>query len=213
VATRESEPSRSRKRGGWTDTLVIVVVAILLALGIQWLLVKPYRIPSPSMVPALSVGQRILVNRLSHRLGSDPKLGDVTVFTPPKGAETGACGLTGQGPFYDGATSRLSCSRATPGKANTTFVKRVVGLPGDTIEVRNGHVIRNGRAAKEPFASSCTEPECNLGAVTVPAGTFFMMGDNRGNSDDSRYWGPVPESWIIGKAFATYWPPKRIGIF
>jgi signal peptidase I len=213
VATRESEKTPARKSRGWADTVVIVVVAILLALGIQWLLVKPYRIPSPSMVPELAVGQRILVNRLSHRLGGDPKLGDVTVFTPPRGAETGECGLGGQGPFYEGDASRRSCSRATPEKSTTTFVKRVVGLPGDTIAVRNGHVIRNGKAAKEPFASTCAEAECNLAAITVPAGSYFMMGDNRGNSDDSRYWGPVPEKWVIGKAFATYWPIKRIGIF
>jgi signal peptidase I len=181
------------------------------ALTIQALAVKPYRIPSASMQPTLMEGQRILVDRFSHRLGGDPALGDVTVFTPPAGAVTNACGIPGQGPFYAGAAARGSCSRPTPRPSDTTFVKRVVGLPGDTIAVRGGHVIRNGRPAREPFTSGCSGSACDLGAIRVPQGSYFLMGDNRGNSDDSRYWGPVPRSWIIGKAFATYWPLGRVG--
>lgn len=191
----------------------IIAAALFFAFAIQAYAVKPYRIPSASMEPTLDIGQRILVNRISHRLGADPKVGDVTVFHPPAGADedTSACGAGGEGPFYDGAASRRSCSRPTSARSKTTFVKRVVGLPGDTIAVRDGHVIRNGIAAKEPFARSCTGPVCNLSAITVPAGHYFMMGDNRGDSDDSRFWGPVPRSWIIGKAVATYWPVGRLG--
>jgi signal peptidase I len=203
-----------RRRGGLHSALELVVTvaaALFFALTIQALAVKPYRIPSASMEPTLTEGQRILVNRLSHRLGGDPALGDVTVFTPPSGAVTDACGIPGQGPFYAGAAARRSCSRPTPSRADTTFVKRVVGLPGDTIAVVGGHVLRNGRLAREPFASSCSGAACDLGAVRVPKGSYFLMGDNRGNSDDSRYWGPVPRGWIIGKAFATYWPLGRVG--
>ena len=194
------------------ELVLTIAVALFFALTIQAFAVKPYRIPSESMVPTLQEGQRILVNRFSHRLGAAPKLGDVTVFTPPAGAVTGACGHVGEGPVYSGgAATRRSCSLATPRKADTTFVKRVVGLPGDTIAIVNGHVIRNGKPASEPFASSCGGAECNLNPITVPAGTYFLMGDNRGNSDDSRFWGPVPRGWIIGKAVATYWPPKDLG--
>ena len=206
-------PTAVKRRISSTIELVLLLaVALFFALVIEAFAVKPYRIPSDSMLPTLKAGQRILVNRLSHQLGSDPKVGDITVFTPPLGAETNACGLRGQGPVYDGPKSHQSCSRPTAKQANTTFVKRVVGLPGDTIAIRNGHVIRNGKPAREPFASSCTGPECNLAAIRVPRGFYFLMGDNRGNSDDSRYWGPVPRSWIIGKAFATYWPLGRVGI-
>ncbi len=194
------------------ELVLIVAVALFFALTIQAFAIKPYRIPSGSMLPTLKIGQRILVDRASHRLGADPKIGDITVFTPPKGAETGACGDPGEGPFYDGGpATRRSCAKPTPQQASTTFVKRVVGLPGDTIAVVNGHVVRNGKLAKEPFASSCGGGDCNLAPIKVPVGDYFLMGDNRGNSDDSRFWGPVPRSWIIGKAIATYWPPGKLG--
>ena len=194
------------------ELVLTVAVALFFALTIQAFAVKPYRIPSESMVPTLQVGQRILVNRAAHKLGGDPKLGDVTVFTPPEGAVTNACGHGGEGPFYSGgAAARRSCAAPTRDQADTTFVKRVVGMPGDTIAIVDGHVVRNGKRAAEPFASSCSGEECNLNPIKVPAGHYFMMGDNRGNSDDSRYWGPVPRSWIIGKAIASYWPPDSIG--
>jgi signal peptidase I len=194
------------------ELVLTVAVALFFALMIQAFAVKPYRIPSASMVPTLKEGQRILVNRFSHKIGGDPALGDVTVFTPPSGADESECGNDGQGPFYDGGEeARQSCAKPTSSKADTTFVKRVVGMPGDTIAVVNGHVIRNGKRANEPFASECSTAECNLNPIKVPAGSYFMMGDNRGNSADSRFWGPVPRDWVIGKAVATYWPPNELG--
>ena len=194
------------------ELILTVAVALFFALTIQAFAVKPYRIPSESMVPTLEMGQRILVNRFSHKIGGDPALGDVTVFTPPSGADDGECGNDGQGPFYDGGEqARQSCAKPTGSKSDTTFVKRVVGMPGDTIAVVNGHVIRNGKRVNEPFASECSSEECNLNPIKVPAGSYFMMGDNRGNSADSRFWGPVPRDWVIGKAVATYWPPNQLG--
>src|SRR4029078_10203855 len=94
------------------------------------------------------------------------------------------------------------------------FIKRVVAGPGDKIAIRDGHVILNGKRQKESFAEPCGGGEgCDLPReITVPADHYFMMGDNRGSSDDSRFWGPVPRKWIIGEAFATSWPPKRIGL-
>jgi len=203
---------RTKSIRSTVELIATVAVALFFALTIQAFAVKPYRIPSESMVPTLQKGQRILVDRFSHRIGGDPKLGDVTVFTPPQGAVDGRCGHDGEGPFYTGGQeSRRPCSLATADKSDTTFVKRVVGLPGDTIAIVNGHVIRNGKAAREPFASACSSADCNLNPIRVPAGHYFMMGDNRGNSDDSRFWGPVPLKWIIGKAVASYWPPKSVG--
>jgi signal peptidase I len=214
MSTEDPQPQPEGKRPlrSFLEMVVLVAAAIFFAITIQAFAVKPYKIPSESMEPTLQVGQRILVDRFSHLLGSDPSIGDVTVFTPPAGAENSTCGVRGEGPNYEGRASHHACTRPTPQHStDTTFVKRVVGVPGDTIAVRNGHVIRNGKPAKEPFARSCGDAECNLDAITVPRDSYFLMGDNRGNSDDSRFWGPVPRKWIIGRAFASYWPIGRVG--
>jgi signal peptidase I len=192
--------------GSLLELVLIVAVALGLALGIQAFLVKPYRIPSESMVPTLQIGQRVLVNRIGDRFG-DPHVGDVVVFHPPVGAEQGnQCG-GGEPP------PGQVCLKESSRRAKVNFIKRVVAGPGDRIFIRDGHVYRNGKRQNEPFAEPCGGTDgCDLPReVTVPAGHYFMMGDNRGSSDDSRFWGPVPRDWVIGQAFATYWPPKRIG--
>jgi signal peptidase I len=199
----------------FAELVVIVAAALFFAIAIQAFAVKPYVIPSESMSPTLVIGQRLLVDRFSHRIGGDPKLGDITVFMPPPTAESdgGQCAIAGEGPSDPaGERSDRSCSKAVAGKGPKAFVKRVVGMPGDRIAVRDGRVIRNGRPAREPFAAPCGGgPECNLSAIEIPAGHYFLMGDNRGNSDDSRYWGPVPRDHIIGRAVVTYWPLTRVG--
>jgi len=159
------------------------------------------------MIPTLEVGQRVLVNRTSYHFG-DPSVGDIIVFNPPVGAERGQkCGAPRQ--------PREACSEPVDERSETNFIKRVVALPGDTLSIRNGTPIVNGVAAEEDFTNACRQRDgCNLPKeITIPPDHYFMMGDNRGASDDSRFWGPVPEQWIIGKAFATYWPPDRVGIF
>jgi signal peptidase I len=202
VATKKG----SSASGSLLELVLIVAVALGLALGIQAFLVKPYRIPSESMVPTLQVGQRVLDNRIGNRF-SDPKVGDIVVFHPPAGSATNTCGSGTPPP-------NQVCDTPTPQRAGDNFIKRVVAGPGDRIKIINGHVVLNGKPQKEPFILPCTPgEECNFPKpVTVPAGEYFMMGDNRGSSDDSRFWGPVPRKWIIGEAFATYWPPKRIGL-
>jgi signal peptidase I len=188
------------------ELVITVAVAIAIALLVQAFIVKPYRIPSGSMEPTLTVGQRVLTNRLA----GNPGLGDVVVFHPPAGADPAnpLCGNPNQGPGHSQA-----CAKPVPHESTATYIKRVVGLPGDHIAIRNGHVIRNGTREKDSYIEPCRgAPECNLPkAITVPPGDYFMMGDNRGDSDDSRFWGPVPSNWIIGIAFFTYWPPSRIG--
>jgi signal peptidase I len=195
---------RSFKGGSLVELVLIVAVALGLALGIQAFLVKPYRIPSESMVPTLKVGQRVLVNRLGNSFNK-PEIGQITVFHPPVGAETNQCGVD---PKPDQA-----CPEPTKGKAGVNFIKRIVAGPGDKLAIVDGHVILNGKRQKEPFIRPCSGgADCDFPTpITIPPDHYFMMGDNRGASDDSRFWGPVPRSWIIGGAFATYWPPKRIG--
>jgi signal peptidase I len=187
------------------ELVVIVAVALGLALGIQAFLVKPYRIPSESMEPTLDVGQRVLVNRIGSRF-TDPEVGDVVVFHPPRGADTNECGAP--------KPQDQACALPTGERSNVNFIKRVVGVPGDRIRIINGHVIRNGKREKDDYINPCQAgDECTLPReIRIPKDHFFMMGDNRGASDDSRFWGPVPKKWVIGGAFATYWPPKRIGL-
>jgi signal peptidase I len=198
------------------ETIFLLVVAVALAVLLQAFAIKPYKIPSGSMEPTLHVRDRVLVNRFSKRiLGNEPKVGDITVFHPPVGADDqGGGSQCGDSSAGDG--TGMPCDRATPKRSKQSFIKRVVAVGGDTIAIRNGRVIRNGRATKEPFAAACVslngDDICNFPkTITVPKGYVYMMGDNRGNSDDSRFWGPIPTSWVIGKAFATYWPPSRIG--
>lgn len=193
--------------GGIIELASVVAAALLLAFAVQAFAMKPYRIPSPSMEPTLDVGQRVLVNRITTRLGAHPKVGDIVVFRPPAGADHEACGSADQG---EGTST--PCVTDAPGKSHETFIKRVVGVAGDRISIRNGHVIRNGVAQRESFARRCGGADCNFAhAITVPPGTIYVMGDNRGNSSDSRFWGPVPTKWVVGTAFATYWPPGRLG--
>jgi len=198
--------------GSLLELALVVAIALGIALLVQAFVVKPYRIPSGSMEPTLAVGERVIVNRIGNRFAA-PGVGDIIVFHPPHGADTDACGNPGQGPFYDGSQSRVPCDKPTATRSSQNFIKRVVGLPGDSIAIRDGHVVRNGVEQREPFIRPCGGgPECNLGAIVVPRDDYFMMGDNRGASDDSRYWGPVPRRWIIGDAFLSYWPPKHVGL-
>jgi signal peptidase I len=192
--------------------VVTVAVAVGLALLIQAFVVKPYRVPSGSMLPTLAIDQRILANRTN----THPGIGDVVVFHPPHGADLGSdqCADPQEGFTADGEALAHPCNRPLATESNQTFVKRVVGLPGDVLRFIGGHVIRNGRQEPDAYITPCGgAAECTFSSsIRVPRGDYYMMGDNRGDSDDSRYWGPVPQGYIIGVAFFTYWPPDRIGV-
>jgi signal peptidase I len=202
--------------GSALELVVIIAVALGLALAIQAWIVKPYRIPSGSMEPTLKIGQRVLVNRIGMDF-SNPSVGDMVVFHPPRDAENQICGPTPH-VVRPGAAA---CAEPEPVQSGVNFIKRVVAGPGDEIYISNGHVYRKAKGAStfvresDSYIKPCPpgNEECNFPTpIKIPPGHWFMMGDNRGESDDSRFWGPVPTSWIIGVAFATYWPPDRIGI-
>jgi signal peptidase I len=211
VSTALNARKRSKSlTGSIIELVIIVAVALGLALAIQAFFVKPYRIPSGSMEPTLTVGQRVLVDRIGMHFGG-PAVGDIMVFHPPEGAQNERCGTT--------SAPGEACSRPVDKKASVNFIKRVVAGPGDEIYIQEGHVYRKAAGTtkfvreKDSYIKECgANPECSFPKpIKVPAGHWFMMGDNRGESDDSRFWGPVPTSWIIGEAFFTYWPPDRIG--
>jgi signal peptidase I len=207
---------RRLRAAALVELLAIVAVAVGLAFGVQAFVIKPYSIPSASMEPTLRIGQRVLVNRLSADFGG-PHVGELAVFHPPLGAEQQQCGPTPHSVEPAGA----ACAEPLPTQAGVNFVKRIVAGPGDEIYIAQGHVYRKaagtGRfvAEKDSYIKACgASAECNFPTpITIPAGHWFMMGDNRGDSDDSRFWGPVPTGWIIGQVIVTYWPPDRIGIF
>ncbi len=195
------------------ELAVIVVTALALALGIQAFLVKPYRIPSGSMLPTVHINQRVLVNRIGMDF-SAPNVGDIVVFHPPKNYDLG-CADPNQGQNQDGQDARDACEVPWTQPSSETFIKRVVGLPGDRLSIVQGHVYRNGKRESDRYIVQCDgDAACNFPqTITVPKDDYYMMGDNRPDSEDSRFWGPVPKAWIIGKAFLTYWPPDRIGFF
>jgi signal peptidase I len=147
-----------------------------------------------------------------------PHVGEIAVFHPPQGSEEQVCGPTRRMVEY----GKAACSQQGP-QENTSinYIKRIVAGPNDEIYIHEGHVYLKepgkSKFVKEhdSYIKACGgERECDFPTpIRIPPGHWFMMGDNRGESDDSRFWGPVPTSWIIGPAVATYWPPDRIGIF
>ena len=174
----------ARRRRATIEWIVLIGAALIIALVIKTFLFQAFYIPSESMVPTLKVGDRVLVNKLSYKL-HDVHRGDIVVFKAPPEARS------------DGIDD---------------LVKRVIGLPGDTVEARaDGHIYINDRLLEEPYLPKGTLTT-NLPPTKVPAGHLFMMGDNRPASRDSRYFGPIKESAIIGRVFVKIWPPKSIGL-
>ena len=188
------------------DTLFFVVVMVIL---IRFFIGEIRWIPSASMRPTLLEGDRIFVERFS-RFFTEPKRGDVMIFYPPQ---------------EELKTDAMSVFRRLIGIKCTdiAYIKRVVGMPGDKFEVvefPDGHyqVYINDKPLKEPYIMSpddytpCTA-EMYCGPMEIPEGQYFMMGDNRGNSQDSRYWGLLPKERFIGKALFLFWPLNRINVF
>jgi signal peptidase I len=147
------------------------------------------------MAPTLAVGNHVAVS-VDPRY--KPQVGDIIVFHPPASAEsaTPTCGDRRQG-----AGRPAACSTRTPTPSSQVFIKRIVAGPGDTLQIRNGRAIRNGQQESEPYIAACgPEPFCNFPApIKIPKADYFVLGENRGQSDDSRFWGPVKRAWIIGK--------------
>jgi signal peptidase I len=176
-----------------TACALLLIFALPHALGR-----KPYHVPSESMVPTLKVGSHFTANQHAYRGGALPQVGDIIVFHPPTGSADNHCATPNRPPD-------AACSLPSGGPASVTFVKRVVAVPGDRVSLVGGHTVRNGRVLDEPYASfrscggaggnGCTFPR----EITIPAGHVFVLGDNRGGSDDSRFWGPVPLGSIIGR--------------
>jgi signal peptidase I len=186
--TGPTRPTGHARKGGSAraiaEWVVILVAALTVAIVVKTFLIQAFYIPSGSMEPTLKPGDRVLVNKLSYDLHSIHR-GDIVVFKrPPSEA--------------DDPTIK-------------DLIKRVIGLPGDQIEGRDGLVYINGQLLKEPYLPAGTVTT-SLPLMTVPAGQYFVMGDNRGNSKDSRFIGPIAGHLIVGRAFVRVWPLSGLGL-
>ena len=209
----EDEPKDKKekeKHGSFLKELpILIVIAFGLALLIKTFLLQAFYIPSESMVPTLQIGDRVLVNKLVYRI-HPPRRGDIIVFIEHPGPKRS---------FWGRVRSFLTEGLGVTKPPSKDFIKRVIGLPGEKLQITNGVV-----TITEPDGKSLTldEPYLNkppytdsFGPTTVPADSYFVMGDNRGNSQDSRFStvGFIEKKTIIGRAFIRIWPVGRFGFF
>lgn len=200
--SRASRASHSWRRAfvDLSITLAVLAVVVTVVLLVQAFIVRPFRVPTASMANTIQKNERVLVDRVTFHF-RDVRCGDIVVFKVP------------------------------PAVSTAPLLKRVIGLPGETLSLRAGRVYVNGRLLSEPYlrqpdgslTPTLPPPTYNKPAgwipqpwsldrpYTIPAGQYFVMGDNRTRSGDSRYWGTVPRSAIIGRVFAIYWPLDRVG--
>lgn len=205
----EEEPEEEQKhRSFWRELPVLIVIAFVIALLIKTFLLQAFYIPSASMEPTLKVGDRVLVEKLGYRWG-EPGRGDVVVFERDLAAIVSAVEEENE-PFWDDIVNSFKSLFGFPTGGKQDFIKRVIGVGGDSIEGKDGRVFVNGEQIEEPYLPEGTETS-TFGPTEVPQGEIFVMGDNRGNSDDSRNFGPVPIDSVVGRAFILIWPPSDFG--
>lgn len=179
IESSSTPPSAPRGKGILRETVETLGLSVLLALGIRTFVAEARYIPSGSMLPTLEINDRLIIDKVSYDFG-DPQRGDIVVFRPPD--------ALGQ---------------------NEAFIKRLIGLPGDVIEVKNGQLYVNDEPQAEPYIAA--KPDYQYGPVTVPDDAYLVLGDNRNKSFDSHYWGFLPADHLIGRAVFRFWPPDRLG--
>ncbi len=179
---KNKQPQSPKQENPWVELTQTVVTAVILALGIRTFVAEARYIPSSSMEPTLEINDRLIIEKLSYHF-QEPVRGDVVVFGPTEALKAED--------FHD------------------DFIKRIIGLPGETVQVTGGKVYVNGKEITEKYIAEDTNYD--YGPVVVPEGEYLVLGDNRNNSYDSHYWGFVPKDKIIGKAFVRFWPFNRLG--
>ena len=185
VSEQSDRPSHQKTENSWVEAAKTLGLSLLVAFGIRQFIAEPRYIPSESMVPTLEVNDRLMVEKVSYWF-HPPNRGDVVVFWPP---------------------DRLK--EQNPELKKDAFIKRVIGLPGDKVEVREGKVFINNQPLIEDYIAA--KPNYQWGPEIVPDNSYLVLGDNRNNSYDSHFWGYVPRKNLIGRAAFRFWPLPRIG--
>ncbi len=180
---KAQEPHVPQVENPWVEGIKTIALAAVLAVGIRQFVAEARFIPSDSMVPTLVKDDRLIIDKLSYKL-SQPQRGDIVVFNPTATLE--------EQKFKD------------------AFIKRVVGLPGERIEVKEGKVFVNDQAIAENYTAELPNYNWKYEGV-IPENSYIVFGDNRNNSYDSHYWGLVPKEKIVGRAIVRFWPPARVG--
>ncbi|MBD1822497.1 signal peptidase I [Cyanobacteria bacterium FACHB-DQ100] len=168
----------------WWENFQILFIALILALLVRAYIAEPRFIPSDSMMPTLQIGDRLVVEKISYRL-HPPEFQDIIVFDPPTQLQ------------------ELGYSK------DQAFIKRIIGKPGQTIEIKSGKVFVDNQPLLEPYIAEA--PSYQMPPVQVPEGCYFVMGDNRNNSNDSHVWGFLPQEFILGRAWLRFYPVDRLG--
>ena len=210
-APEPSAAEKPKKHSGISflkELPVLILIAFGLALLIKTFLIQAFFIPSESMVPTLQINDRVLVNKLVYRF-RDPRRGEIVVFVAERDSEPPKS-------FFRKVADTVTEGLGAKQPPEKDFIKRVIGLPGDTVDLRDGVITittKDGKklTLKEPYLSPEKDPD-PYGPFTVPPESYFVMGDNRPNSSDSRVRGAIKRSDIVGKAFVKVWPLGRAGI-
>ena len=200
-ARKEKRRHRRKNRSFWQELPILVLVALVVAIIIKTFFFQAFYIPSGSMIPTLEINDRVLVNKLSYRFGSVER-GDILVFDSPE-----AIDVERSFPVRVLRSIGEATGLTSP---DTVLIKRVIGLPGETVAVVDNQVYVNGNPIAEPYLPENTTMR-DFAEISVPADHVFMMGDNRNQSRDSRFFGAIPREDIVGRAFVSVWPPGAWG--
>ncbi len=201
-----AESKKSRRRNWLSlaiEIAVLFLIALVIAIFLQAFAIKAFEIPSPSMEPTLMEGDKVLVERVTYHF-DPPNRGDIIVF---RFNPNDPANLTKGTNFLSRGLDLLAETMNITHQDGTPFIKRVIGLPGETVEMKDGTVYINGQVLEEPYKH--VKDNYTGGPWLVPENSVFVMGDNRSNSNDSRRWGFVPFGAIMGRGIAIWWPPSR----
>jgi signal peptidase I len=196
---------QSKTRRAVVETVLLVLMAVVIAVLLRAFVAQAFRIPSASMVPQLEIGDRVVVSRLAYHV-HDPRRGDIVVFDCPPAA---GCGQKGNDALPIRAIKTLAEALLLRQPDVEEFIKRVVGLPGDVVSGHDGHVWIDDHVLVEPYLPKGTITS-DFGPIKVGRDRLWVMGDNRTNSADSRVFGQIEQRTIVGRAILRVWPPQRL---